>query len=127
MLDTFASGFLVFTYFATALFQLAIVLGAPLGEYAFGGQRTGKLPIGFRIASLVSLLLMLMLAGHFLAQLGALPTLLDPNLNSLANWVVVGFNALSALMNNITKSKKERKLWGGTTIAMLIASIVVVL
>jgi len=37
----------------------------------------------------------------------------------------VGFAALAALMNNITKSQKERRLWGGTTVAMLIAAIIV--
>ena len=35
MLDAFASGFLVFAFTATALFQLALVLGAPMGEYAY--------------------------------------------------------------------------------------------
>jgi len=30
-------------------------------------------------------------------------------------------------MNNITRSKKEKRLWGSTTIAMLIASVIVAL
>ena len=64
MLDSFASGFLVFAYLATALFQLALVLGAPMGEYAFGGQNVGKLPLGYRIGSAVSFVIMLALAGH---------------------------------------------------------------
>jgi hypothetical protein len=127
MLETFASGFLVFAFLATSLFQLAIVLGAPLGEYAYGGQMVGKLPVGYRIGSVISALMTLAFAGHYLAQLGVLPTLLDAGGNQIANWALVGFNALAALMNNITRGKKEKQLWGSTTVAMLVASIVVAL
>ena len=72
MLDTFAAGFLVFAYVATAFFQIAIVLGAPLGEYAYGGQNPGILKLPFRIASAFSALVMFAIAGHYLAQLGSL-------------------------------------------------------
>jgi hypothetical protein len=127
MLSAFASGFLVFAFLATALFQLAIVLGAPLGQYAYGGQHQGKLPIGYRLGSVVSFFLMLAFAGHYVAQLGLVPQLLGQAGNQVTNWILVGFGALSALMNNITKSQKEKRLWGGTTIAMLLASILVAL
>jgi hypothetical protein len=124
MLDAFASGFLVFATFATALFQLALVLGAPMGEYAFGGQ-TPKLPHQYRFSSAVSFLVMLAISGHYIAQLGWLAPLLEPNLNAIINWVLVGFFTLSAVVNNLTKSEKEKRLWGGVTIAMLLSSIIV--
>ncbi len=127
MLEAFASGFLVFAYTATALFQLALVFGAPMGEYAYGGQMPGKLPIPYRVASAVSFLLLLAIAGHYLAQLGLVPKLLSPELNQWANWGLIGFAALAAVMNNITRSVKEKRLWGSTTIAMLIAAIIVAL
>jgi hypothetical protein len=125
MLEAFASGFLVFAYTATALFQLALVFGAPMGEYAYGGQMPGKLPIPYRVASAVSFLLLLAIAGHYLAQLGLVPKLLSDDLNQWANWGLIGFAAAAAVMNNITRSVKEKRLWGSTTIAMLIAAIVV--
>jgi hypothetical protein len=125
MLDMFASGFLVFAYIATALFQLAIVLGAPLGEYAYGGQSPGVLPTRFRVSSVISFLVLLAIAGHYLAQLGVFTPLLDTQGNSIVNWVLVGSAALAAVMNNITRSAKEKQLWGGTTIAMLLAAIIV--
>lgn len=127
MLDAFASGFLVFAFTATALFQLALALGAPMGEYAYGGQMVGKLPIAYRIASSFSFLLMLAIAGHYLAQLGLVPKFLNSDQNQLANWGLVGFATLAAVMNNITRSKKEKQLWGSTTIAMLIAAVIVAL
>jgi hypothetical protein len=125
MLDAFASGFLVFAFTATALFQLALVFGAPMGEYAYGGQMPGKLPIQYRVASAFSFLLMLAIAGHYLAQLGLVPKLLSPELNQWVNWGLIGFAALAAVMNNITRSVKEKRLWGSTTVAMLIAAIIV--
>jgi hypothetical protein len=127
MLDVVAGGFLVFFFVALALFQLAIVLGAPLGEYAFGGQRSGVLPTGFRIASFFSMALAIAIAGHYLAQLGLLSPLLNADLNQMANWGLVGFAALSALVNNITRSEKEKRLWGGPTLAALIAAVIVAL
>ncbi len=127
MLEAFASGFLVFAYTATALFQLALVFGAPMGEYAYGGQMPGKLPIPYRVASAVSFLLLLAIAGHYLAQLGLVPKLLSNDLNQWVNWGLIGFAALAVVMNNITQSVKEKRLWGSTTIAMLIAAIIVAL
>jgi hypothetical protein len=127
MLDAFASGFLVFAFTATALFQLALVFGAPMGEYAYGGQMPGKLPIQYRVASAFSFLLMLAIAGHYLAQLGLVPKLLSPELNQWVNWGLIGFAALAAVMNNITRSVKEKRLWGSTAVAMLIAAIIVAL
>lgn len=127
MLDQFAAGYLVFSFIALALFQLAIVLGAPLGEYAYGGQGTGKLAIQYRIASIFSFLIALAIAGHYLAQLGVFPTLLDESLNQLVNWGLVLFNVPAAILNNITRSQKEKRLWGGVTIANLLASVIVAL
>ena len=127
MLDAFASGFLVFAFTATSLFQLALAFGAPMGEYAYGGQMPGKLPIAYRIASSFSFLLTLGIAGHYLAQLGVVPKLLSEDLNQWVNWGLIGFAAAAAVMNNITRSKKEKQLWGSTTIAMLIATVIVAL
>ena len=107
MLDAFAAGFLVFAYVATALFQIAIVLGAPLGEYAYGGQNPGILKLPFRIASVFSALVMFAIAGHYLAQLGVFTPLLDQAGNSIANWGFAVFAGLSAIANNITRSQKR--------------------
>ena len=125
MLDAFAAGFLVFAYVATALFQIAIVLGAPLGEYAYAGQNPGVLKLPFRIATVFSALVMFAIAGHYLAQLGVFTPLLDQAGNSIANWGFAVFAGLSAIANNITRSQKEKRLWGGTTIAMLLAAVIV--
>jgi len=125
MLANFASGFLIFSTLAVALFQLAIVLGAPVGEYAYGGKYQGVLPKKFRLVSVVSLLLMLAITGHYLAQIGFFTPLFGGQFNTLANWSLVGFFAIAALMNNITRSEKEKRVFGSITIAMLLSAILV--
>jgi hypothetical protein len=127
MLETISSGFLVVMTLIVAIFQIALALGAPLGEYAYGGARVGKLPLGFRINSVVAVLAMLAISGHYLAQLGVFEPILDPAGNSVVNWVLVVFFVLSALANNATRSKKERMVWGIPTILMFLASLAVAL
>jgi glutaminase len=127
MLVTISSGFLVAMTLIVAVFQIALALGAPLGEYAYGGARVGKLPLGFRINSVVAVFVMLAISGHYLAQLGVFEPILDPAGNSVVNWVLVGFTGLSALANNATRSKKERMVWGIPTILMFLSSLAVAL
>jgi glutaminase len=127
MLITISSVFLVATTLLVAVFQIALALGAPWGEYAYGGARVGKLPLGFRINSVVAVFVMVAISGHYLAQLGVFEPILDPAGNSVVNWVLVGFTGLSALANNATRSKKERMVWGIPTILMFLASLAVAL
>ena len=127
MLTTIAAGFLVATTFLVALFQIALASGAPWGAYAYGGARVGKLPVGFRINSVVSAVVMFAIAGHYLAQLGVFTPFLDSAGNSVMNWVLVAFTGLGAIANNITRSKLERAAWGIPTILMFIAALLVAL
>jgi hypothetical protein len=127
MLTTIAAGFLVATTALVALFQIALALGAPWGAYAYGGARVGKLPVGFRINSVVSAVVMVAIAGHYLAQLGVFTPVLDSAGNSVVNWVLVAFTGLGAIANNITRSKLERAAWGIPTILMFIAALIVAL
>jgi hypothetical protein len=127
MLATTSAVFLVVMTLVVTVFQIALALGAPWGEYAYGGTKTGKLPTGFRINSVVSAFLMLAISGHYLAQLGVFEPVLDSAGNSVVNWVLVGFTGLAALANNATRSKKERMVWGIPTILMFLAALAVAL
>ena len=108
-------------------FQIALISGAPWGEYAFGGQNKGALPRNLRIGSVITSFLYLGIAGHYLAQLGIFPKLLSPELNQIANWAIVGINSLALIMNTITPSKKERMIWAPTALMLLATSVVVAL
>jgi hypothetical protein len=127
MLATISAIFLVAMTLVVTVFQIALALGAPWGEYAYGGTKTGKLPTGFRINSVVSAFVMLAISSHYLAQLGVFEPVLDSAGNSVVNWVLVGFTGLAALANNATRSKKERMVWGIPTILMFLAALAVAL
>ena len=45
-------------------FQLALVAGAPWGEYTMGGQCKGRLPRSLRVVEAVSAVIMLAQSGH---------------------------------------------------------------
>ena len=127
MLATISAVFLVVMTLVVTVFQIALASGAPWGEYAYGGTKTGKLPTGFRINSVVSAFVMLAISGHYLAQLGVFEPILDPAGNAVVNGVLVGFTGLAALANNATRSKKERMVWGIPTILMFLAALAVAL
>lgn len=105
-----------------SLFQIALIAGAPMGEYAFGGQNPGKLPTKFRIGSVFTLAIYVGIIGHMLAQLGILPKMLPAGLNSAANWAIFGLNLLSLVMNAISRSKKERDMWVPVALLLSVAS-----
>lgn len=122
-----ASWVSVVTLFFVTLFQLALVLGAPIGEYAFGGMHKGKLPVKYRIGSAFSIFIYLAIAGHYLAQAKVLNPLLTDDLNILVNWAIVGLNFLSLIMNSISRSRKERNTWVPVALLLLVCSIFIAL
>jgi hypothetical protein len=122
-----AAFILVFIQICVALFQLALVLGAPMGEYTMGGQNLGRLPIKLRVGAAISLLVNLAIGGHYLAQTGFVQTLLPAQLNQVANWSLVAFTAIGLLMNSISRSKKERQMWVPVLLLSLACAVVVAL
>ena len=122
-----AAYILVAIQIIVSMFQLALVLGAPMGEYTLGGQTQGKLSAKLRVVSAISLLLNLAIAGHYLAQTGIIQTLLPSDLNQIANWALVAFTASGLVMNSISRSKKERKMWVPVLLLSLTCAVIVAL
>lgn len=108
------------------LFQLALALGMPWGSFAMGGKYPGKFPPFMRRAALFQILILAALAVIVLSK----AELAYPGLYSFANiaiWFVVGFSVLSTILNLITKSVWERRIWAPVSILMLISSTIVAL
>lgn len=103
------------------LFQFALALGAPLGHLAMGGRWPGKMPIPARISAVVQGGLMVAMARIVLGQAGVF-TQVGPN---WLIWLVVAITGLSTLLNNITPSAPERRLWGPVTVVMFLCAIYV--
>lgn len=103
-----------------SVFQLLLVLGKPLGEYAWGGQHR-VLPKKLRIASAFSIVLYVVF-GIFLASKAGIVQLTpqSPFLD-IGMWVLAAYFALGIVMNGISRSKKERVVM--TPVAFLLTVI----
>ena len=110
-----------------AIFQIALVAGAPLGEYTMGGQHPGKLPGQFRVTAAVSAIIMVAQSGHYLAQAGILNPALSPGQNAIVNWFWFGFAVLGLIVNSISRSKKERNLWVPVLLVSAVTTLIVAL
>ena len=105
----------------TALFQLALALGAPWAEMSWGGRFNGVLPKKYRIASgVVGLLFFPIVIYILLAAGGLLDTGISPGAEQVALWVMAGLFALSTLGNLASQSKRER-WWAPVALAIAVS------
>ena len=107
-----------------ACFQLALGVGAPLGELAMGGRFPGQFPVQMRVAAIVQGVIIGVLAAIVLTRAGVVATPLDA---PWLIWLVVAFSAVSLFVNAISRSPKERRLWVPAASVMLASSLVVAL
>lgn len=107
-------------------FQLALAAGAPWGTYAMGGRFPGRFPVPMRFAAFAQAIVLALLAGIVGARAGLALEAWASSASWLI-WVVVGFSALSLLMNSMTPSRGERLVWVPVAIVMLASSLTVAL
>lgn len=106
-------------------FQIALAAGAPWGEYAMGGAFPGQFPPVLRIAALIQATLLVGMAVIVLARAEFLAVW--SRASRWLIWIVVGFSALSFVLNLITPSAGERAIWAPIAFLLLISSAVVAL
>ena len=106
------------------LFQLALTLGAPWGEASMGGKFKGKYPPKMRVVSLVNSLVLVFLLLVVLIRSGVLYPEFQTR-TQFTFWFVLGFTALSTVMNWITPSKIEKYIWGPVTTLQLVCILVI--
>ncbi len=105
-------------------FQLALALGAPWGSYAMGGAFPGRFPMRLRIAAVVQAALLALTVPIVLSRAG----LVLPAWSEAAGWlirVIVAVTVVSLILNLITPSAGERRIWVPVALVMLISSLVV--
>lgn len=105
-------------------FQIALAAGAPWGEFAMGGAFPGQFPPELRVAAVVQAALLAGMAAVVLARAGVIL----PRWRRASRWLiwfVVGFSALSFVLNLITPSAGERLLWAPTAFLLLLSSAIV--
>src|SRR5688500_12027125 len=101
-----------------ALFQIALILGAPIGRFAWGGQHD-VLPTKLRIASASSILLYGMFALIVLSKVEMIAIPVSSELVAALMWILSGYFCLGVIMNGISRSKPERMLM--TPVAAILA------
>ncbi|MFJ6680111.1 hypothetical protein ACIQLK_13435 [Microbacterium sp. NPDC091382] len=106
-----------------AFFQIVLVLGAPLGRFAWGGQHR-VLPARFRIGSLVSVLvyaLIAVLAWDRVRAIDIVPGVVA----QISMWIVFAYFVLGILMNAISRSKPERNTMVPVTIVLAVLAFLI--
>ncbi len=105
-------------------FQLALALGAPWGSYAMGGAFPGRFPMRMRIAAVVQAALLALTVPIVLSRAG----LVLPTWSEAAGWliwVVVAVAVVALVLNAITPSAGERRIWVPVALVMLLSSLLV--
>ena len=125
-LTTFAA--IVFAVAAAGViaFQVALALGAPWGRYAMGGSTQGRFPPQMRVGAAIQGALIGLLAIGVLSAAGLVLPSLAATFPWLV-WVAVGVSALAVLLNAISKSAGERRIWVPVASVLLVSSLIVAL
>jgi hypothetical protein len=107
-------------------FQLALAAGAPWGELAMGGRYPGRFPPAMRAAAVVQAAILTLLALVVLDAAGAVPLGWTEAFPWLP-WLPVVFATLSVVVNAISPSPRERRLWVPVGLVLLGTSLIVAL
>jgi hypothetical protein len=124
MLDQFAALAACAVLAGLAVFQGALIGGAPLGRFAWGGQHD-VLPAGLRAGSAVSMVLYALFGYAALAKVGWVPPLVSGSFMSVTMWVLTAYFALGVIMNGISRSRPERLIM--TPTALVLAALYLIL
>ena len=108
---------------ALAVFQLALVVGAPLGRFAWGGAHR-VLPARLRVGSAVSIFIYALIDVIAWDRVGAIDVFPEP-FSEVAMWVIFGYFVLGILMNAISRSKPERYLMVPVSIVLAVLSFLI--
>ncbi len=106
------------------IFQIALILGAPLGELTMGGKYPGKLPIKMKVASFIQIIVIVLFSFFVISKSGILFESYY-NLSRVGIWVVVGFFIFGSFVNLFSPSKKEKIIMTPLNIIALICSFLV--
>ena len=107
-------------------FQLALACGAPWGAFAMGGAFPGKYPISMRIAAIVQSVILAAVALAVLSVAGVVAAPWGPTPTWVA-WGIAALLTVGLILNLITPSARERRIWAPVVAAMLACCIVVAL
>jgi len=107
-----------FVLLGLVVFQFMLIVGAPLGHFAWSGQHK-VLPNKLRIASSFSILLYILFSLFLISKAGIIEIISDSAILSVGMWTFTIYFMLGVVLNFISRSRKERLLM--TPIAAILA------
>lgn len=107
-----------------SIFQVALIFGAPIGKYAWGGAHT-KLPRRLKIASSMSIILYALFAIFILNKTGIIAVITNQDIVNIGMWVITAYFFLGIGMNAISRSKAERNLMTPIALALAVLFLIV--
>jgi thiol:disulfide interchange protein len=107
-----------------AIFQIALLLGAPLGEFAWGGQQKNLDP-NRRVGSGLNIVLYGVFSLLMLARAGFIHSAVLEPILPFALWMMVAFASVGIFLNAITRSRKERAVMLPTAIVLFACQLIV--
>jgi len=110
---------------ALAVLQALLALGLPFGHFVWGGQHR-VLPARLRIGSAIAVVLYVAMAAVLLSRAGVIPGG-DSMFVRVLTWALVGYFALGALMNAISRSRPERFTMTPVAIVLSVAALIIAL
>ena len=103
---------------AVIIFQVCLVLGAPWGKITQGGKWPGVLPRQGKAIAFISIFVLAFMAAAILSAAGLLY-----EWPASAIWTAIAIQSLSMVLNWITPSVPERRLWGPITSIMTVLAV----
>lgn len=100
-----------------AAFQTALIFGAPIGRFAWGGQ-DAVLPRHLRIGSAISLLIYALFAAVLLDRAGLID-IFPAAVSFYGAWAIPAYGVLGTGLNALSRSRPERFVM--TPVALLLA------
>ncbi len=114
----------LFLIFCVIIFQIMLVSGMPLGEYAMGGKFPGKFPLKIRISAVFQIFILIFFSIIVLIRSGIIfNEYLE--FSEIGIWFVFAFSVVASVLNTITPSHKERKIWAPVSIILMICTFFV--
>ena len=110
---------------ALAVFQLALILGAPIGRFAWGGQHR-VLPAKLRIGSAVAIVIYAVIGVLALDRASVIDVVPDI-VSTIGMWVAFGYFVLGIPLNAISRSRPERFTMTPVVVVLAVLSLLVAL
>lgn len=111
---------------ALAVLQALLILGMPLGRFAWGGQHD-RLPLRLRAAASLSILIYVVFAGIALAHAHLITAPVPALIIAIAMWVIAAYLLLSVLPNLASKSIHEKRLMTPVSAVLAILALLIAL